>query len=51
MFFYQTSKKLPGSNPLVGFVADARARATDAFTDLTELTFETKKLLVGRGNQ
>ena len=42
-----TSKKLPGSNPLVGFLA--HARAADAFTEQIELTFERNKLPVGKG--
>ena len=38
---------LPGSNPLVGFLA--HARAADACTELIELAFETNKLPVGKG--
>ena len=45
-FFYQTSKRLPGSNPLIGF--PAHDKAADAFTELIELMFETNKLPIGK---
>ena len=44
---YQTNKNLPGSNPLVDFLA--HASAADAYTELIELAFETNKLPIGKG--
>ena len=46
-FLYQTNKKPPGSNPLVGLLADATV--ADACTELIELAFETNKLPIGKG--
>ena len=46
---YQTNKKLPGSNPLVGFLA--HVRAADTYTELIELAFKTNRLLKGIGER